>query len=363
MNREKSYKLFVLCILSGVCLAFTSCLKDEPLKLPYEGFEPQSIPGDWQISCPGHENMDSMGLDAAYRFFYREDEFLLAQSLLVIRNGKLVAEAYPRDTGDLNRINNIKSATKSFTGILACIALQEGYLDSLDLKLSSIYPEYFINHTDLEELTIKQALTMQTGLVRNNKDDGYNFFVTDNTVEFALSSNIMYEPGTVFYYSDINPQLVSFAIQKRYGSSMEDFAREYLFEPLGIKDWYWQAGRDSVSYGASNLNLRPRDMARFGQMLLQNGSWGDRQIVDSSLVAEATGIQVQLNYWAYGYYFWINPDENVYWAAGHGGQTIFIAPDKNLVVVVTAWPYVMDSEPWKDNFEVSLYKKILNSCK
>lgn len=143
---------------------------------------------------------------------------------------------------------------------------------------------------------------------------------------------------------------------------MSDFAEEYLFRPLGIVDWYWQSGRDGVTFGASNLNLKPRDMAKFGQMLLQYGRWGNLQIIDSIWVCEAVKQRVSLSGWAYGYYVWINPEDNIYWAAGHGGQTIMVAPDKNLVMVVTAWPYVQDNEKWKDNFEFSLYKKVLESC-
>ena len=103
-------------------------------------------------------------------------------------------------------------------------------------------------------------------------------------------------------------------------------------------------------------------MAKFGQMLLQNGKWEDIQIIDSSWVSEAVKPLVDLDYWAYGYYFWINPADKVHWAAGHGGQTIMVATEKNLVVVVTAWPYVQDNEKWKDNLEFSLYKEVLECC-
>jgi CubicO group peptidase (beta-lactamase class C family) len=306
--------------------------------------------------------MDSLKLDEAFRYIYREDQYYLVRSMIVIRNGKIVAEVYPRDPQDMYQIQNIKSDTKSFTGILACIALQNGLLDSLSQRFSDIYPEYFINHQDKKEITIEQALTMRTGFVRGNKESGYEHFFTSNTIEFALSTPWLYVPETTFFYTDVNPQLVSYAIQKRFGKPLSEFAEEYLFNPLGIDDYYWQAGQDGVTFGASNLNLKPRDMAKFGQMLLQNGRWGNTQIIDSAWVSEATKQHVWLNGWAYGYYFWINPEDKVYWAAGHGGQTIMAAPDKNLVIVVTAWPYVQDQEPWKDNFEFYLYKKILESC-
>jgi CubicO group peptidase (beta-lactamase class C family) len=356
-------KIKYILFLVVTVFTFISCMKDEPLKRPYLGFTPTQINDGWVLSSPSQENMDSMKLDEAYRYFYRDDQFLLGRSMIIIRNGKIVAEAYSREQNDIHQIQNIKSATKSFTGILACIALQNGILDSVKQKFSDIFPEYFVNHQDKKSITIENALTMRTGLVRDNKNDGYNFFMTDNTVEFALSSPLKYPIGSTFFYTDVNPQLVSYAIQREYGNPLSEFAKEFLFDPLGIDDWYWQAGKDGVTYGASNLNLKPRDMAKFGQMLLQNGRWGNTQIIDSAWVSDATKQHVWLDYWAYGYGIWINPADEVFWAAGHGGQTIMIAPDKNLVVVVTAWPYVSDNEKWKDNFEYSLYKKVLECCR
>jgi len=243
------------------------------------------------------------------------------------------------------------------------IALQTGLLDSVNQKLSDIYPECFINHPDKKDITLDNALTMRTGCSGQDENSGYERFFTDNSIEYALSSPWLYTRGISFYYTDADPQLVSYAIQKRYGKPMSEFAREYLFEPLGISDWYWQASKDGVTFGASNLNLKPRDMAKFGQMLLQHGKWHDKQVLKSSWVHEATKPHYSTAGWAYGYYFWIYPDENIYWAAGHGGQIIMVAPDKNLVAVVTAWPYVQDNEKWKDNFESYLYKLVLESCK
>ncbi len=357
---EKWIRSALIIALSAVV---TSCLKEGPFKLPYSGFRPADIGDGWEISSPSAENIDSIKLDRAFRYIYREDEYYLVRSMIIVRNGKIVAEAYPHDPGDINRIQNIKSDTKSFTGILACIALQMGLLDSVNQKLSDIYPECFLNHQDKKDITIDDALTMRTGCSGENENSGYERFFTDNSIEYSLSSPWLYTRGTSFYYTDANPQLISFAIQKRYGKPLSEFAEEYLFDPLEIDDWYWQASKDSITFGASNLNLKSRDMAKFGQMLLQYGKWQNKQIVDSIWVREATIPHYTSTGWAYGYYFWIYPGENVYWAAGHGGQTIMVAPDKNLVAVVTAWPYVQDNEKWKDNFEFYLYKLVLESCK
>jgi len=177
-----------LFLIEVIVFTLISCLKDEPLKQPYSGFTPVDIGDEWILSSPSHENMDSIKLDEVFRYFYRENEFMLGRSMTIIRNGKIVAEAYSMEDKDIHQIQNIKSATKSFTGILACIALQNGILDSVNQRFSDIYPEYFENYQDKKEITIEQALTMRTGLVRDNKDDGYNFFMTKNTIEFALSS-------------------------------------------------------------------------------------------------------------------------------------------------------------------------------
>ena len=103
-------------------------------------------------------------------------------------------------------------------------------------------------------------------------------------------------------------------------------------------------------------------MAKIGQMLLQNGRWNNQQIVDSAYIAEATKEQVK-NYW-YGYYFWTFPDtfHGIFEAAGHGGQEIIVAPNKKLVVVVTAWPYITDTEWLRDNFVGTIFMDILSAC-
>ncbi len=350
--------------LVTIFLLSNSCLKDEPFKLPYSGFKPAETGDGWEITSPSKEDIDSIKLDKAFRYIYKEDKYYLVRSMVIVRNGKIVGEVYPHNSDDINRIQNIKSCTKSFTGILACIALQNGLLDSVNQKLSDIYPEYFINQPDKKDISIDNALTMRTGCSGENINSGYERFFTDNSVEYALSAPWFYTRGVSFFYTDASPHLISYAIQKRSGKPMSEFAREYLFDPLGIDDWYWQASKDGVTFGASNLNLKPRDMAKFGQVLLQHGKWKDHQILDSIWVDEATKPHyTSINGWAYGYYFWMYPDDNIFWAAGHGGQTIMVAPDKNLVAVVTAWPYVQDNERWKDNFELYLYKLVLESCK
>ncbi len=322
-----------------------SCLKDGPLKASYTGFEPVELNDGWEISSPEAEGMDVRLVEKAFRLMYEEHRYPMARSLLVLRNGKIVAEAYPNDPDDIERIQNIQSCTKSFTSILAGIALSNGILDSLDQTFYEIYPEHFDDDTAKREITLRHALCMQTGLEFDDSDHTLELYRSSgSSVEYVLSKRRIYEPGVVFHYNDGAPHLVSAAIQKLHGRPMDEFADEFLFAPLGITDWKWEHSKDGVSFGAFSLFLKPRDIARFGELLLDNGMWKSQQIVDSSWISEASHSWVNAggDGASYGYYFWIFPGYGGYSAVGHGGQRIFVLPDRRLVVVYTAWPYTSD---------------------
>ena len=351
---------YLVCLL--LILAMTSCLKDESFKLTYEGFQPISRNDGWNISSPENENMNRSLLDAAYKLMYEDNRFMMARSLLVIRNGKLVAEAYPHDKNDIDQIQNLQSITKSFTSVLTGIALDINILDSVNQTLYSIYPDKFSNHEEKKNISIENALTMQAGIDFENDDNTEPLYhVEGSSVDYILSLPKNYEPGIVFHYNDGAPHLVSAAIQQRSGKSLSAFADENLFQPLGITDWKWEEAKDGVSFGAFSLYLKPRDAAKFGKLLIQNGKWNSQQLVDSAWISNATQPIVNaFEYSAsYGYYFWVYPAYKAYGAVGHGGQRIFVVPDKNLVIVYTAWGYT--SGDFFDNFN-ELADLILESC-
>ena len=337
MNRYRHWLgLFIL------LFSLSACLDDDPFKLPYQGFEPMVEGDGWLLSSPENENMDRALIEQAYQLLYKDTRFTMARSLLVLRNGKLVAEAYPHDPGDRHRIANIQSMTKSFTSVLTGIALQQGLLDSVHQSFYSIYPEWFANAPEKKEITIYHAMTMTTGIDFDNGTDTKTMYETEmNTVEFILSLPQEYEPGVVFHYHDGSPQLVSAAVQYQYGQSFSQFANQFLFQPLGITDYQWEEAHDGNTFGAFSLYLKPRDLAKFGQLLLHEGKWNNQQIVDSAWIHEAT--QPIVNSMSlgtpYGYYFWIYPAYGAFAADGHGGQRIMVFPEKELVIIYTAWGY------------------------
>jgi CubicO group peptidase (beta-lactamase class C family) len=339
---------------------FVSCLSDEPVKREYEGFNPLDQNDDWQISTPEKENMNGEKLSQAYKQIYRNDRYIMARSLLVFRNGKLVAEAYPHDENDRYDYQNIQSCTKTFTSIITGIAIYDQKIASVNEKFYNIFPGEFDSDTVKRQMTIEDALTMRTGLYFNNDENTLKFYQTEgSSAGYVLRQKRLTEPGKVMNYNDGAPQLISKAIEIKTGKKMSEYAEEKLFTPLNIHQWKWEAA-NGTTYGAFSLFLTPRDLGKIGQLLLNKGKWNRTTIIDSTYLATAISQHVLTNFDndPYGYYFWIYPGKGFY-ALGHGGQILFVAPEKNMVMVYTAWPYT-SGEYFDDRFE--LIDLIYDSC-
>ena len=353
---KKSIAVFLFITL------LTSCLKDEPLKLSYEGYTPVALNDGWEISNPVAEGMNAQLLEDAFRQVYWQDGFIGARSLLVFRNGKLVAEAYPSDSEHINEISNIQSITKSFTSVLTGIALNKGDLDSIDNALYNIYPEYFDEDLNKRNITLKHVLTMTTGLDYDNDGNFLEFYQNDgNSAKYVLTQPLISNPGSIFNYNDGAPQLISKAIESSTGKTLGEYGHENLFAPLNISNYSWEKAKDSSNFGAFGLFMTPRDLGKFGQLLLNQGDWNGQQIVDSSWIDEITTINQNLaggggQY--FGYYLWLNPSNGTFAARGNGGQFIYVSPPLNLVIVYTASPSTSDYL----NYEQNLINSIVNSC-
>ena len=340
----------------------SSCLEDTPFKTEYIGFEPSAMSDGWEISTPENEKMDGSILDQAYMLVYSDDRYLMARSLLVFRNNKLVAEAYPHDDADIDAIQNIQSCTKSITSIMTGIAIHEGKIDSLSEKLYSIFPECFDQDLNKRTISIEDALTMRTGLGFDNGTHTMELFNTNsNSASYVLSLESVYPSGMIMKYKDGDPQLVAKAIEIKTGKKLSDYANEKLFSPLGITEWKWESAKDGTTIGAVSLFLKPRDLGKIGKLLLQNGKLDNQTIIDSTYLALATSTKVtgDFNEAPYGYYFWILPAFEGYAALGHGGQFLLVVPSKKLVVVYTAWPYTSGNY---FDLPVEVMSIIVNSC-
>lgn len=334
-------RLSISVAMLAAVLSFSTCLRDEDLKLPFTSYVPEQLDDDWPISSPEAEGMDAQAIRDVYARFFSENEFPLAHGLLIVRNGKLVAEAYCRDEKEQELVHHLQSATKSVTSLLLGIAIDQDLVDSVNTPVYDIIPEHFDSDLRKRAITLYHVLTMRTGLHWSEtgiKTAGTPalYLYSENSLSYVLGNNLDYQPGTHHNYSDGDPQLISGVIQKLTGMTMETFGDTYLFRPLGITDYQWERHRDGVTFGGFGLWLKPRDMAKIGKLVEQDGIWNGQQIVSAQWLSESTQLHVPDNY--YGYYWRVRDETDPFYAAGHGGQYIHITPLEDLVIIITSDP-------------------------
>lgn len=298
----------------------------------------------WRTSTPEQQGMDSELLVKMFDHIKQEDANI--HSVLIIRNGYIVAEAYfyPLRQDIKHKIH---SCTKSFTSALVGIAIHEGYIDGVDHRVLDFFPERTVANSDprKQAMTLEHLLTMTSGLdwpelsVSYSSPTNVNEQMTQSQdwVQFVLDRPMVEEPGTAFNYNTGGSHLLSAIIHETTGMNALSFAQARLFEPLGISDVSWSSDPDGVSYGGDGILMTPRDMAKFGYLYLKGGVWDGQQIVPADWVeASATKhVETVVNIIPYyGYQWWVHNDDT-YAAFGYGGQYILVIPDLEMVVAFT----------------------------
>ncbi len=298
----------------------------------------------WRTSTPEEQGMNSSKL--ADLFAYMARRGFNMRSMLIIRNGYVVAEMvqYPYSP---DMLHELRSATKSFTGTLVGIALGQGDIRSLDQPVVGFFPDRTAAHLDDRKraLTLENLLTMSGGFEWGDGTMGgdfvpfYEMYKSPDWTQFMLDRAIVTNPGTRFEYNSGGAHLVSAILQQAAGQPTEAFAAEHLFEPLGIRQWFWVSDPQGIAWGCSGLSLTPRDMAKLGYLYLNNGVWDGQPILPADWVTAATQQQIQAGPTmlsdGYGYLWWV--DQNGYFMAlGYGGEDIIVVPDENLIVVTVA---------------------------
>ena len=341
-------------LIVGVALTFlwflNGCVSDAPFKFK-SSTVPEKLNDGWEVASPKEVSMSQEALDRVYAAFVSEDRYFNAKSLLVVKDGKLVFEAYCRSLKDRDRYGHVQSATKSVTSLVFGIVQSEGYVDSLDQRLYEIMPEKFPPDAKKRSITFRHLLTMTSGLRFDNDVFSVEIYADkpSDPVKYILKKPLYAAPGEKFYYRDCDPHLLSYVIRRLTGKTEEQWAKERLFDPLGITEYYWDSDHTGTTMGAYGLHLRPRDMAKIGQMVLDHGRWEGEQIVDSAWVSISTQMQLETDHktepyvYHYGYYWWILPRWQAFTAWGQGGNFIFVVPQKKMVIVMTSTPDTDDA--------------------
>lgn len=299
---------------------------------------PTAVPTwNWPRSTPEEQGISSAGLAALLEEIQREQRPI--HSILVIRNGVLVLEAYAHPYGPEIR-QNVYSTTKSITGILVGMAVDDSLL-SVDDRVVDYFPQVVVDDARKQDIRVAHLLAMNSGIewmepLHSGLSDLWGIIEADDPAQYFFSPALVETPGTVFNYNSGGSHLCSILVQQVGGQTAASFARERLFAPLGITDIAWQSDFSGHSIGGTGLQMRPVDMAKIGQLYLDEGRWQGEQIVSAGWVSESTTVQSQPQTRAgYGYQWWIRP-EGDYYSLGWGGQQIRVFPDRNLVVVFTA---------------------------
>jgi CubicO group peptidase (beta-lactamase class C family) len=302
---------------------------------------------DWSLATPESQGMDSWRLVGLLDTILATPEAQV-DSVLIVRNGHIVLEAYgpPYDAGTTHILHSV---SKSFISTLIGIAIDQGLIESTDVPVASFFPDTDpASLTDGKaDMTLGHLLTMTSGLRCNGTAEADSLFMADDWVSAILALDMRMAPGERFEYCNYATVLLSAILTQVTGMPALDYANEVLFGPLGIQPPIWPATPLGITIGAGELRLTPRDMARFGLLILRDGQWAGRQIVSPAWVETATSAQVRT--WEqppwYGYQWWID-DEGRAAAVGYRGQTIIVDPEHDLVVVFTANRVLSSLDGW-----------------
>ena len=350
---------------------------------PVPSFEPFSydpVPADtwptdeWLRASPEAQGLASETLlalvDRLDEMTESDPEFFL-DSLTIIRNGHIVAEVYPNPNYPRGRMHVLHSATKSIVSALIGIAIDRGMIGSVDVRLVDIFTGRQMRNLDprKQALTIRDLLTMQTGL---HSRDSYLYGnegllalqQSDDWLQFALDLPMAADPGTRFDYSNISTFLLGAVLAETTQTDVLSFAREALFDPLGIKDVRWERTRDGLPIAWARMWMKPNDLAKIGLLYLQNGQWDGQQIISVNWIQDSLtphafpknavdvlnpdmtpNRETSTQNWVsqrfmrtfsdgYGYQWWLDREGN-YTALGMHGQYLLVSPETNMVVVAT----------------------------
>lgn len=290
---------------------------------------------DWPAASPARQDRLSSGLDT-----YLGEYGAGINGVVVVQDGALLYEKYADPYHPAAR-HILNSCTKSFLSTLVGIAIDRGHIVGVDEPVVSYFPEWVIDDPRKQRITIGHLLSMASGIRwpqygPDNISD--RMTGSPNWVEFILAQPMAAEPGKHINYSNGDSHLIAAILHHATGDVLE-FASTNLFAPLSIDDVRWDRDPQGINIGSATLYLRPRDMAKLGQLVLNHGHWNGTSVVSPKWLQQATSSHVKMpsnQLTDYGYYWWLYPDHGLIEAWGGAGQRIAIFPDRNVVVVITA---------------------------
>jgi CubicO group peptidase (beta-lactamase class C family) len=368
MRQSKSPRLgprsLLLLIFGFVVLASTGCAGScrrapSAEQLASVRYTPQQR-DDWEVSTPPAQGLDPK---VVRELFWDAGQLEDIDSLLLVKNGQLVAEAYFHD-GSIDATAELQSVTKSYTSALVGIALDRGCLKSVDQKMMEFFPEFAekIRDPRKNSITIRDLLQMRAGYPwEESNGELFAMLYSGLRPRHLVETPLNRDPGTVMEYSNLSSHILGIIVARACDTDIAEFAAQYLHQPMGVTPGDWMMGWEDYRFGMAGLKMRARDLAKFGQLYLDDGRFAGKAILPAQWVHDslqsysdrAWRIRVGPN-WTdphYGYQWWaVTAGAHRYNLAwGHGGQQIALVHDLDLVVVVTSDPLIAQhgGGPWR----------------
>lgn len=329
---------------------------------------------------PEQAGVDPKNLTA----FFKEvaDPEMGLNSFVAVRNGSIIGEAYWAPYAK-EKPHVLYSASKSFTGLSALFAAQDGLL-SLEDRVVDFFPERLpAKHCEnMEKMRIRDLLTMSTGFEKDPHDFDWprpdDILATGphcchNGVELPRNDwirnffhhYVAYEPGTEFVYCTHGSFMLSCCVEKAVGMNVSAYMNEKLFKPLGIGEPFWEANPDGHTVGGWGLMLTAEQLALVGQWMLQKGKWNGVQLLDEKWIEEASSVQMLIgntkedHIAGYGYQMWIGEEYGTYFFRGAFGQILAIVPEKNMAFAYTG----ANGKPERQKIWEAIVKYIIEPAK
>ncbi|KUP32178.1 serine hydrolase domain-containing protein [Bacillus halotolerans] len=308
---------------------------------------------DWPTADPAALDMDAEKLSKLDPKI--KSEYSNINGIVVVKNGYIAFERYYHSYGP-NDTHHVASVTKSIMSALIGIAIHAGYIKSVHQNVLDFFPEYVPDpyNKQKQDITIRHILTMTAPYPFEDWHEPLDkMCMQPDWITYTLG--MLGQGGTIdtFKYSTAGAHLLSAIITRSTGKSARKFANDHLFKPIGMNeipydemksfgfdDLFgknvkgWVNDPDGNSTGGWGLTLTPRDMARFGYLYLNHGTWNNQQIIPKSWIDESTAMNAN----NYGYLWWLREEEGVfsYSALGDGGNVICCVPEKDLVVAIAS---------------------------
>ena len=335
----------------------------------------------WPTSTPAAQGIDPAAIDSLVADI-ESGEYGLVDAFLLIRNGMVVANhrfehdyeaigaeydtanhqynydhpdwhPYLRDTD----LHTLQSVTKSVTSAALGIAMDEGLLGGVDTPVMPFFEAYspYVTDARKEATTLEDFLTMRSGLhwittggYSSDLHSTIQLEASDEWIRFVLEQPTDTIPGRRYQYNDGVSVLLGKILREATGQRIDEWARERLFEPIGITNFHWKITPDGEADTEGGLYLSTEDLARVGYLFLRGGEWDGRQVVSREWVEASTSPVVPdvapdngRPDAGYGYQWWVPDHEDgttrVFAGNGYGGQFVLVSPEHDIVAVFNGW--------------------------